>query len=178
MRTATSAAQTGIRDGLDDFLGGHFLQHLSECEITVHGDVFFDVFRVDHAAVPECDTFLLLVESGFGEGSGFGFVVCVCGLRAFVVDKAFHDTALEKMFLNDFRDVVYGDAAVEGAFRVYDHDGTECAETEAAGHDDFDFFVQTLCLQFIRQLVVQSSTAGRGTASTAADKYVRTDHNI
>ena len=74
--------------------------------------------------------------------------------------------------------VIHGDAAVERAFRVYDHDGAERAETEAAGHDDLDFLVKALCLQFIRQSVVQSRAAGRGTAGTAADKYMRTDHNI
>ena len=63
-RTA-SAAETGIQNGLDDLLGGHFGQHLAQSGVAVTGNVVVDFFGVDNAAVAQRHALLLCIESGF-----------------------------------------------------------------------------------------------------------------
>ena len=58
-----AAAQAGIQHFLADLFGSHFGQGLSQGLITVKGDIFVDVFGIDHTAVPQCDALLLLVEA-------------------------------------------------------------------------------------------------------------------
>ena len=171
---APSAAQAGVGDGLDNIFRSHFLQHLSQCEVTVHSDVFFDVFGVDNTAVPQCNSLLLLVESSVVQrGSSSGVFV----FNAILVNQTVYDTALQQVFFYDFRDIIFGNHAVEGSFGVDDHDRAQSAQTETTGHNDLDFVSQTLGNQFSFQLVVQLGTAGRSTTGTAANQYMRTNHN-
>ena len=60
-----------------------------------------------------------------------------------------------------------GNHAVEGTVGIYDHDGTECAKTEATGHDDLDLIGQTLSGQFFFERCFQCGASGGSTTGTA-----------
>ena len=73
---ASSAAQAGVHQTLDDIIGSHLCENLAQGSIAAGADVLFNHFRVDHAAVAQGDPVLLLVEvriyqrldSGLGHG--------------------------------------------------------------------------------------------------------------
>jgi len=86
-----------------------------------------------------------------------------------VVDEALDGTAFEQMLADDLRNVIFRNAAIERAFRVDDHDRTQCAEAEATGLDDLDLLVKTLFLKlFFEMLANRGAPAGRA-AGAAAD---------
>jgi len=171
---AAATAKTGIENGLNNVVGSHFLQNLSECEVTVHSDVFIDLFGVDYTAVTESNSLLLLVEGSIAERSLYIlFFLFIAGI---VVNKTFNNTTLEEVFGNDFRDIIGSYHAVEGAFGIYDHDRTESTKTEAAGHNDLYFFFKTLHFKLFSELVCERTAAGRSTTGTAANQYMRTNH--
>ena len=135
---AAASAQTGCENHVDNLLRGHFGQDLAQCLITVDCDVLFDILRVDNAAVAQCNTVLFCIEVGLVQR--FDAVVFLNGL---LVEQAFNDTALEQVLFNNFRNVRGFNFRVEGTFRVDNHDRAECAQTKAAGFDDFYFIRQT-----------------------------------
>ena len=63
---AAAAAQAAPDDGLDDVLGRHFVQRVVQGLVAVRGDVGFDAFGVDDAAVGEDDGQLLGEERRWG----------------------------------------------------------------------------------------------------------------
>ena len=114
---AAASAQAGVFNGLDDLIGGHFGQNLTQSHVAVQADVFVDVFRVDYAAVFQRYTFLLGVELGVVQRFYRVF------LHGLLIQKTGDDTAFEQMLRNDFRDILGFDHAVKGALRINDHDG-------------------------------------------------------
>ena len=157
---AAAAAQTGIGDDLDDLFGGHFGEHLAQRLIAVHGDILVDAFGVDDAAVAQRDALLLGVEDGVVQRH-VGLVDLILEvIRHVVVDKAFHHTALEKVFFHDLLDVALFHAGIERSVGIDDDHGTEGAEAEAAGSDNFDFARQTVFLDLRFKLGNQLGAAG------------------
>ena len=173
---AATATQTGIQNGLDNLVGGHFAQSLLQCEVTVHSDILVNIFRVDHTAVTQRNSLLLLVEGGLAQGSCLQLLLAACSV-GLVVNQTLYDSTLLQMLGNDLGDVVKRDSGIEGAFGINDHDRTESAKTEATGQNDLDFLIQTLGLEFLCQLFAQLNAARRATAGTAANQYMRTNHN-
>ena len=84
-------ASCGIKDAFDNVVRRHFGKYLAECGIAVSSDVFFDVFRVDNAAVTKSNTLLLLVEACFTESNRF--VIFLVNSRV-VVNESFDNAAL------------------------------------------------------------------------------------
>ena len=166
---AAAAAEAGGQDDVDDLLRRHLGQNLAQSGITVHRDVFIDVLRVDHAAVAERNALLRAVESGVVEGDVVLFDRKIADVA---VLKALDDTALQQVLFHDLRDVLLGNAAVEGSFGVNNDDGAQSAETEATGLNDLNFILQALGFQFLGEGLLKHLAAGRGTTGTAANQYV------
>ena len=171
--TATTA-EAGIEHGLNDLLGRDLLrENLADCLIAVERDVLIDLLRVDHAAVAQCDTHLLCVERGLVKGFCSVFVN-----DRLLVEQAANDTSLEQVLFNNFRDIFRGDAAIERALRVYDHDRAECAQAEAAGTNNVDFLIQTFGADFLLQLFNDLFAVRGRAARTAADQNIGTKHSF
>jgi hypothetical protein len=89
-----------------------------------------------------------------------------------LIEKTLDHSALEKMLGDDLLNVVRGDSGIERALRVYDHDGAELAETEAACPNDLYFLVKTLFGKLIVKCCEYFRGMGGGTACTAAHKHM------
>ena len=163
---AATATQTGIQNTLDHVVRGHFGQHLAEGTIAVHCDVFVDTFRVDYAAVPERNSLLLFIEGSFGKS---GCVVHILRL-GLVIDQSLHRLSVDKVALHDLVNVVHRHVAVKGSLGIYDHNGTECAETETSGSHDLEFLGKSERFNLGYHSVLDLHAAGRGTSGTAADQ--------
>ena len=68
--------------------------------------------------------------------------------------------------------MVGGDHAVEGAFGVNDHNGTESAKTETSGHNDLNGIVYAARLEKRFKLFADLGASRRSTSRTAAHKYL------
>ena len=166
---AATSADAGIEDGLDNFLGSHGCGNLCESLVAVACDVFVDAFRVDNTAVTESNTLLLCVEGSLVESEDF------VALNGFAVKKLTNGVAFYEVFGYDFVHIRSGNLAVECAFGVNDHDRTECAETEAACGDNFDFIFNACELQFLDERVADIHGVRRCATGTAANQNVFAD---
>ena len=72
----------------------------------------------------------------------------------------------------NFRNIVLLDHRIKSSFRIYDHDRTERAQSEASRLNDTDFFGQAVGCDFFFQSVPDPLASGRGTSGPPADKYV------
>ena len=61
----TTTAQAGFFNLVHNLLRSHLRNSLSQCLITAYGDIFFNSFRVDSAAVSQYQAMLLFVEADF-----------------------------------------------------------------------------------------------------------------
>ena len=156
---------------MDDLLGGVFGKTLTECGITVHRDVFVDVFGVDDAAVTKRDAHLLLIEAGLVQRHVDAFFDDFAAADI-VIHEALDETTFEQVLGHDFFDVIGFDAAVKRAFRIDDNNGAERAQTEATGLHDFHFIGETVRLKVLREQLLELRTTRRGTTGTAADQYL------
>ena len=164
---AAAAAQARSQHQVDDFLGGHLGEDLAKGGVAILGNVLVDVLGVDDAAVAQGDTHLLGVEGGLIEGLG-GVVIH----HSLLVQQALDNTALEQVLGDDFRHVLHGDAAVEGALGIDHHNGAQRAQAKAAGADDVYFLLKALGLDFFLQLFNNLLAVGGSTACTSADQHV------
>ena len=153
---AAAAAQAGIQHFLDDLFGGHLGQRLGQGLVAVKGDVFVDVLGIDHAAVPQRDALLLLVEADLVEA------LLNAGLVGLVihVDQVLNLAALQQVLGHDLVHVFNLDAAVERSFGINDNNGTRFAQSEAARADHLDFLVKALLLQLLLKAFNQLRRAG------------------
>ena len=162
---ASASAEPGIEHGLDNLVRGHLRKHFAERRIAVACYVFFDVFGINNAAVPERYTHLVLVECGLAErGRDFAALY-----RRIVVDQALNGTSLKQVLLDDFGDILGGHSGVENAFRIDYHNGTECTQTEAAGVYKLYFLGKFSFFKLRGERFPYGGTAGGGTAGTRAD---------
>ena len=171
---AASAAKARILHDLDDLLRRHFGEYLAERGIAVHGDVLFDLFRVDDAAVAKRNTHLRLVEACFLQRRDLDLLLAL-GLP---IDETVDDTALQEVLRNDLRNILELDTAVERALRVHDHDRAQCAKAEAARAYDLDLICKAVQCDLFFQCVCNLDAAGRGTPRTAANQNMRTNHSV
>ncbi|CCX42659.1 putative uncharacterized protein [Clostridium sp. CAG:1024] len=172
---AAAAAKAGGFHEVDDLLRRHAREHFAERLIPVHADIFFDVLGIDDAAVAERNAHLGLVESRIGQRRDLVFCVARGGL---VVHKVIDDATLEQMLLDDLGDILLRDAAVERTLGIHNHDRAECAQAEAARLHDLDLVGKAVCGQLFFQVFADRRAAGRGTAGTAANEYMRTNHGL
>ncbi|MPM18692.1 hypothetical protein SDC9_65105 [bioreactor metagenome] len=82
------------------------------------------------------------------------------------------------MLVHDLLDVLGLYAAVEAALGIDDHDGAQCAQAEAACHDDFDFVLEADSLDFLVQLIDDFGRAGRSAAGAAAYQNMGSVHML
>ena len=163
---AAAAAQAGLEHLADDLFGGHFGEHLGQRSVAVKGDVFIDVFGIDHAAVAQRKAHLGTVKVDVVQRD------MLLLISLFLVDQMLHDAALEQVLGNDFIHIIGTDAAVEGAFRVDDHHGARLAQAEAARADHLDLLVQTVFGDLLFKTLDQLGRSARRTACTAADQHM------
>jgi len=170
-RAATSA-KTGSGNFIDDLLRGHFGQNLTQSGITVHGNVFVDVFRINHAAVAQRGAALFGVKIGFIQGFDAVFH------NRLLIEQTLDDTALEQMLFHDFGNILHRDAAVKAAFRINNHDRAERAKAKAAGAHHVYFFFQPAFCNFFLQGFNDFFAVRGGTTRTAAYKHIGTIHSV
>ena len=116
--SASTASESGILNDLDNLIGRKFGQALCKSLIAVHSDIFFNIFRVNNTTVTKRNSVLLLVEIGFIQRLDIILMNCL------FIEKSLDHTALEKMLLDDFGNVLDLNLAVETALGIYDHDRT------------------------------------------------------
>ena len=154
---AAAAAQTGLEDFINDFLTGHGGQRLFQSTVAVHGQVFINVLRIDHAAVAQGNTVLMLVEVDV-----FQSLVGILLMSGMVgVHEMLNLAALEQVLADDLVHIFRLDAAVEGAVRVHDNHRAGFAQTEATGADDLDFMVQAVFRNLFIKPFDQGCRTGR-----------------
>lgn len=159
---AAPAAQARFFEDLDDILRAKLSQALGQRRIAVKGDVFFNILRVNLAAVAQGNTMLLLVEGHLVQGG------VRLRLRAvLLVDQPLDNTALEQMLLDDLVNVTRGYMGIERAFRVHNDHGANFTEPEAAGAHHFDFLIQTLFGNLGFQAGNDLRRTGRGATGSA-----------
>ena len=164
-----ASAETGIKDGLDNFLGGHGGDDLCESLVAVASDVFVDAFRVDNTAVTESDALLLCIEGSLVESED------VIALYGFAVKELANGVAANEVFGNDFVHIFGLNLAVEGTFGINDHDRAECAKTETTGGNNLDFVCDACDFKLFYESFANVHGVRGGTASTAANEDVFAD---
>ncbi len=161
---AAPAAETGIKDSLDNVLGLHFGDHLGKSLIAVGSDVFVYIFGIYNAAVTESNAVLLFIEVCFVKGLdsliGNGLLV-----EIFCIDMT-----VNKVLPYDLGDLVLLDHRVERTLGVNDHNGSQRTKTEAARFDDLHPVAYAVLLYFLVQPFNDLSASRRGTARTAANQ--------
>ena len=168
--TASSTAETGVGNYLDNVLGSHFGENLAECCITVHSYVLVDVIGIDNAAVTEYYTLLGLVECCVVKRNlSLGNYLLSAGV---CINEMLNDTTLEKMLLNDLLNILGSDTAIEGTLGVNDNDRAECTETEATGLYYLYLFGEAVSLELLVEGSLDSLATGGGTTCTATNQYV------
>ena len=138
--SAAAPSQSALLNDVDYLLRSHFGDNLLISEIAVVGKVFVDVLRIDYAAVTEHKTMLALIERGFVERLNRAVLV------SFLVEQSFDNSSLEDMFEYDFLDVGDLDVLIECAVGINHDDRSARAKSEAARHDELDFFIELVFL--------------------------------
>ena len=121
----------------------HLEERPLEAGIAVASDVFFDILRVDHAAVAQYDAELLLVELDVLD------LDRIEGLGVLLVKQALDLAPLHHLLGDDLLGVLGPHLDVEGLLREDLHDRPLLAEAEAAGLDDLDVVLDALRLGFM-----------------------------
>jgi len=175
---AAAAAQTGIENDLDDLVRSHLGQNLTKSSIAVHSNILFDVLGIDNAAVTQGNTALGLIESSVIQrsASAVGSSLFLDLFGNIIVDQSLDDSTLEQMLGNDLRDILSGNFTIENTVGMNNDNGTESAQTEAAGLDDLYLFCKTMLFQFCSKGILNVLTARRGTAGASADEHLSTNH--
>ena len=166
---AAASAKSGVEHDLDDLRGRHGGEHLRQRLIAVDGYVFLDAFGIDDTAVAKGDALLLRIEGRL--------VKCenLVALDGFVIEQMAHGTSADQMLLYDFGNILGLYLAVEGALRIYDHDRSERAESEASGRDDLDLVRDPRRFELGKERVSDAHGARGGASRTAADEHVLAD---
>ena len=172
---AATAAQTGIKDGLNNVFTAHFGQDLCKGLVAVKSDVLIDVLGIDNAAVSKNYALLLLIETDLVEGLDFGRALFLGS----VIKKAGNDAALNEVLVNDLINVFNLYMAVERAFGIYDNNGAGSAKAEAAGANEFNFLFKAFFGEQRLKAIEKLARTGRSTTGTAADQNCGTEqlHN-
>ena len=162
--TAATASQTGIQNCLDNIFRLHFVYYFCKSFIAVSCDIFVNIFGIDDTAVSQSNTVLLLVETCFVQG--LDSLVSYC----FIIEQFLDRIAFDQMFFHNLRHMLCLDSGIERAFRIDNHNRAKGTQTETAGLDNLNFFLQTIGDKFLFQSIGNCHRTGRGTACTAADE--------
>ena len=170
---AAAAAQAGIAHGLDDLVRLHLEQGLGQRAVAADGQVLFDGFRVDMAAVLEHAAGLLFVKRDV--------FLALIQLAVLVIAQALDELAAEDGLLNDLVAVLKPDVRVKEALRLDLKQRPHFAEAVAAALFEVDGVVSALMAQrdarfqpalftLGLQVVVDLQRAARNAARARADK--------
>jgi hypothetical protein len=153
----------------DDLFGSPGKKNFFKARITFPGDVFIDIFRIDHTAVAEHDPELLLIELDVFDGGSLVFGVF------FPVEEPGDFPAFDDLLGDDLAGVFGFYSHIEGFFRKYLDDGALLAKTETAGFNDLNLLLDILLLRFLKKTVVNfvSLVGFTGSSSAAEDKVVK-----
>ena len=163
-RTA-AATKTRTRDLVNDLLRLHFEENFFESLVAIASDVVFDLVRINHAAVAEDDSELLLVEVDSIDGhERLALIV--------VVEQAIHDTSLDEMLLNNRVGVLRLDANIEGIFGEDLDDRSLFAETEATGTDDLNVVLKPSGFDFVLEIFGELNAATGVARRATAHEYI------
>ena len=163
---AASSSQAAVQKDLNHILRLFLRQDDTQSLISPGTYVFFDVFRVDDAAVAERHPVLLFIEIRLIEGDD---LVSLCGL---IIEETADDSSLEQMFGYDLRNVILPDHRVKRSLRIDDHNGTQSTQSETSCLHNADFLSEAVRRDLFFQPVYDPLAARGGTSGTAADKYV------
>ncbi|OPY89467.1 MAG: hypothetical protein A4E73_03045 [Syntrophaceae bacterium PtaU1.Bin231] len=161
---ATTAAQAGFEDFLDDLFGGHFGKGLGQSGVAVPGNVFLDVFRIDETAVAQHPEILQGEEGDFLHGGDSLF------LAGFLIEEPLEGATLYKVFLDEFGDVLRLDVHIDDALGIYDHDRTHGAETVAARLNNLDFIGKVALIELVDKGLLDGNTARCVASRASADQ--------
>jgi len=169
----SAAAQAGLLYGVRHLLGRHFGQHLGQCLISVAGDVFFDICRVDDAAVAQYDFLLLLKEINFLQRGN--------NLRRgghLEIQPAYR-ASLEQVLGYDFIGILRLQSLVKHPVGVNDGDRTNGAWSQTSRAYQFYFLVQFVLAQGFFKRRNDGMGPGGHTSRAGANQHMRMDgvHN-
>ncbi|MPM40239.1 hypothetical protein SDC9_86879 [bioreactor metagenome] len=139
---AAAAAESGLLHLFDDLLRRHREKDLRKSFVAVGSDVFLKRVGVDVSAVLEDEAVLLLVEVDVS------IVGNALRREGFFEEQAVHDTSLDEVFADYFRNVGLLHVGVEGPLRVDDDEGTLLAESLTAGLYYLYFLIKAVRLEF------------------------------
>ena len=154
---AASSAESGIGHAFDNVLGSHLCEGFTECCITVHSDILFDVLGIDNTAVSQSDTLLSFVETSLGQSC---LHILFCALVGVIVYKTLDGTALKQMLLNDLGNIRYFYTAVESSVGINDDDRTERTKSEASCLNKLDLIFQVVVLELCCKFIADLGAAG------------------
>ena len=161
--TATSA-QTGDFHLVDDIFRGHVEQHLLQRLVSVTGDIFLDILRIDETTVAKYDTELLLVE--------LDVLATDMGALALIVQQALDLAALYQMLADQFLRIAWLDVHVERVFRQDLDNRSLGTEPETTGLDDLHAVGDTLRLALFHQCLVNLVGVAGLASAAATDQHV------
>ena len=132
----TPPAQPGKFDLFEHLLPCHRSQDLGQGLVTVPGDVFLNVLRVNQPAVSQGDAQLLAVERDVRIVRDWRPGLRVC------IGQPLHYSPLDQRLLNQLGHIVGVHLAVKDALRVNGHHRSHGTEAAAAGVDHLDLVRQ------------------------------------
>ena len=154
---AAAAAQPAVKDCLNDIVRRHGGEHLSERRIAVHGDIFVDILRVDHAAVSQRNALLRFIEGCIVQGD---IDLLADMLIHILIFQPFHRATLEQMLRHDFGNILCAHAGIEGSVGIHNHNRTDGAQPETARADNFNLFGKLCRLQLFFKSLLDLIAAG------------------
>ncbi len=136
-RTA-AAAQARLLNLVNNLLGGHLGNSLSQCGITVTGNILINILGVDDTAVTQCHTLLTREKS-------YVFKALCYVLGVLITQKqALYNSSLDQMLVNDFFHIIGRYMAICSSLGIDNHNGSFFAKTEATGFNNLDFLFDTV----------------------------------
>ena len=164
---AAAAAQARLLHCIRDFFGRHFGQHPGQRLIPVAGDIFFDVCRVDDAAVAQDDFLLLLEEVDFLQRGN--------NLRrgGHLEVQAANGAAFKQVLGHDFLGVLRLQSLVKHTIRVNDRDGANRARPQASRAHQLHFLVQVVLAQGFLKRRDDGMSTGSHASRASANQHMR-----
>ena len=154
---ASTPTQPRPRDLVENLVARHGRECLLQRRISVPSQVVLDPLGVDDTLISQDDQ-LLLAEEGDISKSGDGSPGV--GRR---VHQRLHGLAVQKVLLDQARDIVWLQPAIEGGIGCNDHQRSLAAEPIAASAHDGDAVAQPLA----RDLLFEAFLQLKGTAGDA-----------
>ena len=159
---ASATAKSGSLDHSDHFLRSLVENHVRKGGVSIPGDIFFYVFRVDETAVPEGYSNLLSIEVHV-----LGIADVLLGLRIYV-EEPFDLAPCDDVFGYYFFSIRRFHLGVESVVWNDFDDRAFLAEAETAGSDDIDFVTDAVLFEGCLEVLYDQSAFGSLAAGTSA----------